>query len=247
MKRTALITCLLALIAGIVVESNGAAPVPVSDVLAVDDLVDEIESKSKKLGIALKDEASLARAIEFDTLATDAGTIACLAQALVEHKEGKKTGISAAALRDAAMELADTEDLKEAQAGLEKVNAAIQGKGGDAKAEHAWDELLDMHRLMLEMELRQVKLRRSISRPRRLERDSVHASVLIALALAMEADTYGLEAGDGLEEWQKWARDYRKDAIGIAKAMKADDADTAKKLFESSDQSCDGCHKEFRD
>ncbi|MHC4877178.1 MAG: hypothetical protein ACYTGL_11845 [Planctomycetota bacterium] len=246
MKRTALAACLLALIAGLVVESNGAAPVPVSDILAVDDLVAEIKSKSRKLGTALQDEASLQRAIEFDTLATDAGTIACLAQALVEHKEGSKTGISAAALRDAAMKLAETEDLKEAQTGLEKINAAIAGKGGDAKAEHAWDELVDMHRLMLEMELRQVKLRRSISRPRRLERDSVHASVLIALALAMEADTYGLE-DDDLKEWTKWAKRYREEAVGIANAMKADDAGTARKLFEKSDVSCKACHKAFRD
>lgn len=246
MKRIALLCSLAAVVATLALETRGAAPVEVSSVLAVEDLVAEIESKAKKLDIAVKDDASLKRAIEFDTLATDAGTIACLAQALVEHKEGKKTGISAAALRDAAIALGETEDLKEAQDGLATIKAAIDGKGGDAKAEHAWDELVDMHRLMLEMELRQVKLRRSISRPRRLERDSVHASVLVALALAMEADSYGLE-DDDLKEWTKWAKRYREEAVGIAKAMKADDAETAKKLFEKSDVSCDACHKAFRD
>jgi len=246
MKPTALLCSLTVLVMALTFETEGAAPVEVSSVLAVKDLVSEIESKTQKLELAVEDEAALKRAIEFDTLATDAGTIACLAQALVEHKEGKKSGISAAALRDAAIALGETEDLQEAQNGLAAIKAAIDGKGGDAKAEHAWDELVDMHRLMLEMELRQVKLRRSISRPRRLERDAVHASVLITLALAMEADSYGLE-GDDLKEWTKWARTYREDAVGIAKAMKADDADTAKKLFEKSDVSCEACHKAFRD
>jgi hypothetical protein len=246
MKRIALLCSLAAVVATLALKTHGAAPVEVSSVLAVDDLVAEIESKAKKLDIAVKDEASLKRAIEFDTLATDAGTIACLAQALVEHKESKKTGISAAALRDAAIALGETEELKEAQDGLAAIKAAIEGKGGDAEAEHAWDELVDMHRLMLEMELRQVKLRRSISRPRRLEKDSVNAAVLIALALAMEADSYGLE-DDDLKDWQKWARQYREEAIDLTKAMKADDADTAKKLFEKSDVSCEACHKQFRD
>lgn len=246
MKHIALLCSLVAVVATLALETRGAAPVEVSSVLAVEDLVAEIESKAKKLDIAVKDEASLKRAIEFDTLATDAGTIACLAQALVEHKDGKKSGMSAAALRDAAIALGETEDLKEAQDGLAAIKAAIEGKGGEAKAEHAWDELVDMHRLMLEMELRQVKLRRSISRPRRLEKDSVNAAVLIALALAMEADSYGLE-GDDLKDWQKWARQYREEAIGLTKAMKADDADTAKKLFEKSDVSCEACHKQFRD
>ena len=246
MKHIALLCSLVAVVATLALETRGAAPVEVSSVLAVEDLVAEIESKAKKLDIAVKDEASLKRAIEFDTLATDAGTIACLAQALVEHKDGKKSGMSAAALRDAAIALGETEDLKEAQNGLAAIKAAIEGKGGEAKTEHAWDELVDMHRLMLEMELRQVKLRRSISRPRRLEKDSVNAAVLIALALAMEADSYGLE-GDDLKDWQKWARQYREEAIGLTKAMKADDADTAKKLFEKSDVSCEACHKQFRD
>jgi hypothetical protein len=246
MKRTALLCSLTAVVAVLALETRGAAPVEVSGVLAVEDLVAEIQEKAGKLEIAVKDEASLKRAIEFDTLATDAGTIACLAQALVEHKDGKKSGMSAAALRDAAIALGETEDLKEAQDGVAAITAAIAGKGGDAEAEHAWDELVDMHRLMLEMELRQVKLRRSISRPRRLKNDSSHAAVLIVLALAMEADSYGLE-GDDLKGWQKWARQYREEAIGLTKAMKADDADTAKKLFEKSDVSCEACHKQFRD
>jgi hypothetical protein len=246
MKQTALLCSLTALVAAIALKTHGAAPVEVSSVLAVDDLVSEINATTQKLELAVKDEASLKRAIEFDTLATDAGTISCLAQALVEHTDGKKSGISAAALRDAAIALGDSEDLKNARNGLAAIKAAIDGKGGEAAAEHAWDELVDMHHLMLEMELRQVKLRRSISRPRRLQNDSSHAAVLIVLALAMEADNYGLEGND-LKDWQKWARQYREEAISLTKAMKAGDADTAKKLFEKSDVSCEACHKQFRD
>lgn len=247
MKRTALICSFLALLAGLSLTSNGAAPATVSDIIDAADLASESKEIAEKIAGAVKDEESFARATEHKTVATDAGTIACLAQALAEHKDGKASGINAAALRDAAVKLSKTKTLAEAQAGLATVNAALEGKGDKAEAEHPWNKLINMHRMMEEMELREGRLRRSLARPRRLAQDSRHATVLIALALAMEADTHEVKKEADLPDWNKWAKDYRVAVTGVAQAMKAGDAAKAKELFEKSSETCEVCHEKFRD
>lgn len=247
LKHTALFGALLTLLGGVTLTSRGAAPVPVTDIIDSADLVSESKELAEKIAGYVADEAAFDRALEHKTVATGAGTIACLAQALAEHRDAAKSGINAVALRDAAIQLSRSKELEAARAGLAAVNAALEGKGGKSEIEHPWNKLINMHRMMEEMELREGRLRRSLARPRRLEKDSRHATVLIALALALEADTHEVKNDADLPLWNKWSKEYRTAVTGVAKAMKAGDATTAKKLFEQSSETCEACHEKFRD
>ena len=133
--------------------------------------------------------ASFERATEAKAIARDAGVIACLAQALVEHKDGEASGINATGLRDAAIVLSKTKKLDDARAALTNVTEALAGKGAKGEKDHPWNKLVNMHRMMEELELQGGKLRRVLKKPRRLETYSENAAVLVVLGLAMEPRT----------------------------------------------------------
>jgi len=247
MKRHVLSLSTLSLIAALLVPVNGAAPAKVSELLDVKQLADEAKAKIVRLDQATADAEAFERAMKFKTIATDAGVIACLAQALVEHDRGASTGIATASLRDAALRLSRTRTLDDARAELAAVEAAVNGKKTDAKQDHPWNKLINMHRMMEEMEYREGRIRRTLRRPRTLPRDSSHATVLTALALAMEADTHEVRKEADLPDWKAWSREYRTQAAKLTAAMKASKADEAKELFAASTRICAKCHEKFRD
>ena len=247
MKRCVLCLAVLALFAGSLLRTDGAAPADVSKVLSVEDLAAEAKDTARKLANAVASQESFDRAIEQKTITRGGGLIACLAQAIAEHKEGKETGIAAAALRDAALGLRGTKKLDDAKSALEKVNAALEGEGDKAETEFAWNKLINMHRMMEEIEVRQGSLRRTLSRPRRLPRSSGNATVIAVLSLAMEADTHEVKNKDDLPKWADWSKKYREAMSQLAAAMKADEAEKAQGIFKASVEHCDACHEKFRD
>lgn len=247
MKTFTLAASALALTAALFISVDGAAPVKVTDLLDAKQLAAEAKAKVVKLGESTADEAAFKRALEFKTIATDAGVIACLAQALVEHEKGAASGIAAASLRDAALKLSKAKKLDDAKEGLAAVEAALAGKKTEAAKDHPWNKLINMHRMMEEMEYREGRLRRTLRRPRTLERDSSHATVLTVLALAMEADTHEVKDEKNLPKWKTWSQDYRTNMAKLGTAMKANKADEAKKYFAASNKVCADCHAEFRD
>lgn len=247
-KHSVVLTAMAVALTGFLfVPVDGAAPAKVSEIVDAKHLAAEAKAKATKLASSVESEANFKRALEYKTIATDAGVIACLAQALVEHKDGKESGIAAASLRDAALKLSKARKLDDAKAGVAAVEAALKGKDSGADKEAGWNKLINMHRMMEEMEYREGRLRRTLRRPRTLPRDSSHATVLTVLALAMEADTHEVKNEADLPKWKEWSQSYRNNAAKLAAAMKANKADEAKSLFAASSKTCTECHDKFRD
>lgn len=224
-----------------------AAPANVSEAVGVKELVAAVQTKVKALSKSVADEASFARARESKTVAKDGGVIACLAQAIVEHKDGKSTGINATGLRDAAIVLSKARKLEAATAALKNVNEAIAGNGAKGEKKHGWNKLINMHRMMEEFEFQGGKLRRVLNKPRRLERSSENAAVLVVLGLAMEADTHEVKDKTKLPQWKSWSKEYHQAMSAMNVAIKAGDAAKAKTIFDTTTGRCDICHEVFRD
>ena len=227
--------------------SVAAAPADVSKAVGAKELAAAAKTKAEALGKAVADEASFGRAIEAKGIARDGGVIACLAQALAEHKDGKSTGINATGLRDSALILSKTKKLADATAALKNVNEALAGKGAKGEKDHPWNKLVNMHRMMEEMELQGGKLRRVLKRPRRLENYSENAAVLVVLGLAMEADTHEVKDPAKLPKWITWSKEYHTAMSSLNVAIKAGDGAKAKSIFDVSSEKCETCHEVFRD
>ena len=129
MKRMLFCLTLFAATACAVSVGVAGAPADVSKAVGAEELAAAAKTKAEDLGKALTNVASFERATEAKAIARDAGVIACLAQALVEHKDGEASGINATGLRDAAIVLSKTKKLDDARAALTNVTEALAGKG----------------------------------------------------------------------------------------------------------------------
>ncbi len=246
MKRMLFCLTLFAAAACAVSVGVAGAPADVSKAVGAEELAAAAKTKAEDLGKALTNVASFERATEAKAIARDAGVIACLAQALVEHKDGEASGINATGLRDAAIVLSKTKKLDDAKAALTNVTEALAGKGAKGEKDHPWNKLVNMHRMMEELELQGVKLRRVLKKPRRLETYSENAAVLVVLGLAMEADTHEVKDPAKLPQWTTWSKEYHQAMSGLNTAIKAGDGDKAKSIFDASGKSCEACHEVFR-
>jgi hypothetical protein len=246
MKRVLVCLTLFAVSVSVVSVSIAAAPADVSKAVGAKELAAAAKTKAEDLGKALTNVASFERAMESKAIARDGGVIACLAQALAEHKDGEASGINATGLRDAALVLSKTKKLADATAALKNVNEALAGKGAKGEKDHPWNKLVNMHRMMEELELQGGKLRRVLKRPRRLETYSENAAVMVVLGLAMEADTHEVKDPAKLPQWTTWSKEYHQAMSGLNTAIKAGDGDKAKSIFDAAGESCDACHKVFR-
>lgn len=246
MRPLILSLSLLALAVGTISATRAEAPADVSKAVGAEELATAVKSKAEDVEKAITSEASFKRAVESKAIARDGGVIACLAQALVEHADGEKTGINATGLRDAALALSRTKSRDDATAALKNVNEAIAGKGEKGEKDHPWNKLVNMHRMMEELELQGTVLRRVLRRPRRLEKYSENAAVLVVLGLAMEADTHEVKDPAKLPQWTTWSKEYHQAMSGLNAAIKAGDGDKAKSIFESANETCEACHDVFR-
>lgn len=223
------------------------APADVSKAVGAKELAAAAKSKVEDLAKASASEDAFARAIEYKTVAKDAGVIACLAQALAEHKDGASTGINATGLRDAALALSKAKKIDAVAAGAKSLNEALAGGGAKGEKEHPWNKLINMHRMMEEFDVQGSSLRRVLRRPRRLENYSENAAILIVLGLAMEADTHEVKNPADLPQWTSWSKEYHQAMSGLNGALKAGDGDKAKEIFNKAWEGCDVCHEKFQD
>ena len=246
MKRVLVCLTLFAVTAAIVSVANAAVPADVSKAVGATELAAAAKTKAENLGKAVVNEASFGRAIESKAIARDGGVIACVAQALAEHNDGEATGINATGLRDAALVLSKTKTLADATVALKSVNDALAGKGAKGEKDYLWNKLVNMHRMMEEMELQGGTLRRVLKRPRRLESYSENAAVLVVLGLAMEADTHEVDDQTLLPKWTMWSKEYHQAMSDLNTAIKAGDGDKAKSIFDASEKHCVTCHEVFR-
>jgi len=247
MKRVLLCLTLFAVAASAATISVAGAPADVSKAVGAEELATAARTKAEDLGKVVASEAAYSRAMENKIIAKDGGVIACLAQALVEHKDGDASGINATGLREAAILLSRTKKLVDTTAALKDVNEALAGKGAKGEKDHPWNKLVNMHRMMEEFEYQGVKLRRVLKRPRRLENYSENAAVLVVLGLAMEADTHEVKDKAKLPQWTKWSKEYHQAMSGLNMAIKAGDGAKARSIFDTANESCETCHEVFRD
>lgn len=247
MKRVLVCLTLFAVAASAVSIGVAGAPADVSKAVGAKELAAAAKTKAEDLGKAVANEAAYSRAMENKIVAKDAGVIACLAQALVEHKDGEASGINATGLRDAAIVLSKTKKIADATAALKNVNEALSGKGEKGEKDHPWNKLVNMHRMMEEFEFQGGKLRRVLKRPRRLENYSENAAVLVVLGLAMEADTHEVKDKAKLPQWTTWSKEYHQAMSGLNTAIKAGNGAKAKSIFDKAYDDCETCHEVFRD
>ncbi len=225
---------------------NAGAPVDTAMVAPIDDLKAEASAKIAALDDLLKDADKFAEAKK-RSIPQAAGVLACVAQAIVEHKEREKAGVSAADLRDAALAIIKSGSHEDATKALVSAKQAFEGKGdGKASAEHEWNKLINLHRLMEEINSRNSKIRAALRRPKDPQAESVHASTLAVLALAIHADTHEVKDKAQIPQWQGFATDYQKNMTGLAAAIKAKDKERSSELFKVATTSCNDCHKQFR-
>lgn len=246
MKRFVLAMCLAAVACGSSRAALAAAPAKISELATVEELAGEARALAAKLTEATADEAAFKRAMEARTVNQDGGVLAVVAQALVEHEKGKDAGIKGPALRDAALQARAAKELAVAQQAVAAINAAIKGEGPDGAVEHPWNKLTGMGRMMVDLELRQGRLRRAFRRPKDLPSKSQDAAVMAVLALSMEVDTHEVKKPEDIPQWTAWSQEYRKNMADLAAAMRAGNAEEAQKLFNQSGMACDQCHEKFR-
>ena len=225
----------------------GEAPTPVKPTAPLADIVYEVNDKIEQLDTLLvtaesyeeKREAEIQRAF---------GVLAVMGQALAEHEDREKTGISGPALREAALPFTIETSYDDAKAILAAVKEAQSGGGAtDAAVEHDWDKLVPMYPMMEEINERNAALVRVIRRPRGREGESAQASTIALLSIVMYADTHLVEGEDDVAAWQEMSDEYRTLMVQVAEAIRAQDGDTARTHFDAANETCDRCHEKFRD
>lgn len=215
-----------------------------STVAPAADLVTEVDSIIKDLDTKLADYAKNKK----KGIPQAAGTLAVLAQAIAAHDEDSAMKKSAADLRDAAIAIAKSASEDDAKKGLEAAKAAAGGKAAGAKADHAWDKLIDMDSLMAEVNARNGKLRKAFRKaPEDHAAASRDASVLAVLGVVIESDTHEVKDKADVEKWKKYSKDLQTSMADVAKALKAKDDAGGKAKFLESAKSCNACHTEIRD
>ncbi|MEO1999819.1 MAG: hypothetical protein ABGZ17_31630 [Planctomycetaceae bacterium] len=226
--------------------ASAEAPLKISELVVVEDLVSEAQAKSVELAKHLASREAYV-ATKKGQLAQVAGTLACVAQAISEHSDAKKVKVAGPALRDAALALRNPKSFEDAKLAEKAVNAALKGEG-EGKIEFSWAKLIAREAMMEEINTRNSKLRRVIRRSRKPSVDSLHASTMAVLSVAMYADAHGHD--DDKAQLAEW-REISKESVGImasiAGAIKKKDAAGAKRLYVRAIKTCTDCHEKFRD
>lgn len=236
---------LAALGAGLLMPCYAASPVKIAKVAPVADLVTEAEAKIAALEASLADNDTYLKDKK-TTIPTEAGVLAILAQAIAESEEKPSWKASAADLRDAAIEVADSKSFDDAKKGLAKIKDAAGGKAGGAKADHDWAKLAKLSTVMVEVNKRTGKLRRAL-RKTPDDESARDATVLAVLALAAHDDTHEVKKKDDIPKWQGYAKTMQAEMTAVAAAIKAKDATATKDSWTKAQKSCSECHEVFRE
>jgi len=223
-----------------------AAPVDVSTIAPADDIKAEAAAKIAALEGLLEDPGKFADNKKRQ-IPQAAGVLACLAQALAEHKDGPQTQVAAADLRDAALAVIGSGDHGQAAEALASARQAFEGKSeGKAAKEHEWNKLINLHRMMEEVNARNAKIRIALRRSKDPQAESLHATTLAVLAVAMQADTHEVKDPAQLPLWNEHATTFQKSMSEVAAAIKTKDTAAAGEIFKAAQKSCNACHTVFR-
>jgi hypothetical protein len=248
MKTSAIagLVCFAAAAAAWMVPVYGDAPVKIAAVAPVEDLAAETEAKLAALDELLKDDESYA-VEQKKGVAQAAGVLACMGQAIAEHPDKAKVKVAGPDLRNAALAIIGSKTLQEATAALGLAKKAAAGEAsGKAETAHAWNKLINLHRLMEEVNARNSKLRGVLRRPKDPREDSLHASTLAVLAVVIHADTHEVKDPAQIPKWQGYALDFQQSMTGLSAALKSGQIEAAKEFYLKSADSCKHCHEAFR-
>ncbi len=217
------------------------SPAPIDQVAPVEDIRHEIDRVVAKLDELLATAESFEAARETE-VPQNFGTLACLAQALAEHPDADMA-YQGAVLRDAALLYTPGSTYEEAQVAL----GARLSVPNDAETLHPWNELVDMHAMMEEINARNAQIARILRRPQGTPDNISNASTIAILALAMEADTHTVEGETETSLWKELSAQYRNEMKAVADALRANDAAAVREHFTAANAACDRCHVEIRD
>lgn len=242
--KLSLFAALVLSVGGIVI---GAELVKFSTIATAKEIAEEISAKVATVEKSLADEESYNKDKK-KTLPREAKSIAVLAQAVAEHDEDSDLKKTAPDVRDAALALGKAESYDDAKKALEAVKSAIGGTSSGAKPEAEWKSLIDMDSLMAEVQAHYAKLSRM---KRKFPDDTAegvrHAQILALLSVPMAADTHEVKDPAKTGEWVEYTKVMLEGMNKTAAALKAKDEAAFKTAFAEASESCNKCHKEFRD
>ncbi len=248
MRQLIRVSTLLAAFAGCLIPAMGEAPQKIAEIASVDDLAAEIAAKMTLLEGQLASADSYAKTSEKKEVPQAAGVVACMAQAIVEHPDRSKAKFHAADVRDAAIAVRQAKTFEEASKAFAPLKDAHSGKSaGTSKAEHEWNKLSGLGRMMEEINGRSSTLRRGLRRLQKPEETARDATVLAVLALAMEVDTHEVKDQAQLPLWKELSAKYRHEMLEVAKAVRAKDTAKASEHFTAANEACNKCHEQIRD
>jgi len=228
--------------------TQAQSPVPIETVASIEDLDALVNKYTESLTKSLADPE------KFDSLKDKAlwehfGMLCVIGQSLAEHPESETSKINGPALRDAALEYDRKGNHEEAAAVLKSVQNVIAGTvEGEHEKLHPWNELIEMHPLMEDMNTCLSGSLRVVKRPRGKADEPLSAIAWGLQSIAMKTMTES--AGDDADEiakWEGWSDDLLNASIKLADAIRKKDADEGRKWFDIAHESCNACHKEYRD
>ncbi len=221
-------------------------PYPLESIGSIGDFVQEVQIQTALLEKSLANEESFEKQ-KGKTLLQSFGLMACLGQALTEHPESAKSNLNGPALRDAALKYSEDEDFDAAKAVLAEVKDVLAGKvTGEHKKEHPWNELIAMYPMMEEINTRNSEILKILKRPRGKPEEISPAIAWGVLALTMKADTQYTSDDDELAKWNGWSDEFYNAAVGLGKALRAQDKVAGRTAFDQGYKSCETCHKVFK-
>ena len=244
--RIAAVACLVTATL-VLVSARGEAPVAVAEWVTIEDLNALAGEQLKTLEQQLGDESAFAQRNEKD-IPRAAGALACVAQAIAEHKDRNKLKVAATALRDAARKIAAAQAFPEATSALEAAQSAYEGKAtAGGEVEFDWSELIDVVSLMDEVNERNAKLTLLKRRIRRPESESLHAVMASLMGLPIHAIAGSYVAEEDVPKWNQYSLDYGRAMSAAAAAIRAKDTAELTKQLDLGNKACDACHVDFRD
>lgn len=215
-----------------------------SQVVAVNDLVSELESKVSQIEAAVVSPESFQAST--NQLRQQAIQLAIVAQALAEHDGDSKCRSQAPSIRDAAIQLGSTTSFDQARKGIDLLHLAIEGKGPvDSKRSFDWSRLAKTRTVMDALRERTDHVRKALRRSKDPVAESRQASMMAVLMLAVAAHADDRQEPDR-SAWRDWSLECQQELTLTAAALHQQDAAAVLEHFTAAQARCDKCHEKFK-
>lgn len=220
-------------------------PRKIADVITVAELEAEWDARLTELEPLLENEESFTDGKK--KVSQIASMLAVAAQALTDHADDSPRKAFAPDLRDAARQVALSENFAAASDGLTAARAAIAGKSGKTAApEYDWAKLVKQRPIMEDIETRMQLLQRALRRPKDPAKESQLAAAIAVANLPTLVDTHEVKDKERLPEWNKLAVDMVDQMKAVTVAIKNKETAEAQAQFKAARATCVECHRLFK-